>query len=317
MTIAQYMGDMPRGTATVDTDAIFRPALDDDVVRDELYCQLMKQLTENRVLISEERGWELLWLATGLVAPSAGLLRELNEFLRTRTNPLAVDCAQRLQKTLHGGRREHPPYQIEVEAVRYRTMQIYHRVYFPDDTDEAFEIESSTRARQLCETIGRRLELKSTDGFSLFVKIVDKAFSVPEDKFIFDFIYELVAWMRETMPNRGGTDTSAIQCNYQLFFMKKLWVNMQVGRDATADQMFYFPQEVPKYLNGYYRVPKADAVKIAALLYRILFGVDVAPLQRQTLGVLAQILPEDVMNATRTDEWKKLIVAMYNSQSGE
>lgn len=309
------MGDMPRGSAPVDTDTIFRPALVDDTVRDELYCQLMKQLTENRILISEERGWELLWLATGLAAPSLALLKELNEFLRTRTNPLAVECSARLQKTLHHGQRKHPPYHIEVEAVRCRSMQIYHRVYFPDDTDEAFEIESSTRASHLCDTIGQRLELRSTDGFSLFVKIGDKAFSVPEDKFVFDFIHELVQWIRETMPNRGG-DLTTLQCSYQLFFMKKLWINNTPGRDPNADTMFYFPQEVPKYLNGYYRVPKADAVKIAALLYRIQFGADVMPLQRQTHGVLAQILPDDVMQATRTDEWRKLILAMYNGQTG-
>lgn len=31
-----------------------------------------------------------------------------------------------------------------------------------------------------------------------------QAFSVPEEKFIFDFIYELVDWMKETLPNRQG-----------------------------------------------------------------------------------------------------------------
>lgn len=34
--------------------------------------------------------------------------------------------------------------------------------------------------------------------------IVLQAFSVPEEQFIFDFIYELVDWMKETIPNRTG-----------------------------------------------------------------------------------------------------------------
>lgn len=161
-----------------------------------------------------------------------------------------------------------------------------------------------------------------------------QAFSVPEEKFIFDFIYELVAWMNDTMPNRSGkapqrifcsTITKTIflspgdnqlNCDYQLFFMKKLWINNTPGRDLKADQIFYFPQEVPKYLNGYYKVPKADAVKVAALLYRIQFGDDTVALQRNTHDVLVQILPEDVMNATKTDEWKKLILAMFNQHQG-
>jgi myosin-7 len=47
-------------------------------------------------------------------------------------------------------------------------------VYFPDDNDEAFEVDSSTRAKDFCQNISERLRLKSAEGFSLFVKISDK-----------------------------------------------------------------------------------------------------------------------------------------------
>ena len=47
-------------------------------------------------------------------------------------------------------------------------------MYFPDDTDEAFEVDSSTRAKDFCASIAHRLSLKSSEGFSLFVKIADK-----------------------------------------------------------------------------------------------------------------------------------------------
>ena len=48
-----------------------------------------------------ERGWELLWLATGSFAPSTNLLKEVSLFLKTRSdNVTAVDCLNRLQKNL-------------------------------------------------------------------------------------------------------------------------------------------------------------------------------------------------------------------------
>ena len=67
-----------------------------------MYCQLLKQLTDNPMRTSEERGWELLWMATGLFPCSSTLQKEINLFLRTRAQqlPLAVVCQQRLYRTI-------------------------------------------------------------------------------------------------------------------------------------------------------------------------------------------------------------------------
>lgn len=83
-------------------------------------------------------------------------------------------------------------------------MQIFHRVYFPNDTDEAFEVDSMTKASDLCKAITTRLELNSLDGFSLFLAISDKVLSIPYNSFFYDFLSEVIAWMKANKPNWGS-----------------------------------------------------------------------------------------------------------------
>ncbi|XP_072936296.1 myosin-VIIa-like [Epargyreus clarus] len=308
--ILKYMGDMPTPkprSSTEYTDEIFIPAVTDANLRDEVYCQIMKQLTNNRIQLSEERGWELLWLATGVFACGPVLLKELVEFLKTRPHPIAKECLKRVFKTQKNGPRLYAPYVVEVEAIQHRSMQIYHKVCFPDDTDEAFEVDSSTKARDLCEQITGRLNLKNSDGFSLFVKIVDKVFSVPDNYYFFDFVHELVEWMKQTRPTRGATN---VQINYQIFFMKKLWINTVPGKDKNADNIFYFPQELPKYLRGYHKTSKQDLVELAALVYRSRFGNDQALLPQVT-QMLDDLIPSDMISIQSKTQWKSTIANAY------
>lgn len=69
---------------------------------------------------------------------------------------------------------------------------------------KAFEVDSATRARDLCQTISERLDLRTSEGFSLFVKLWDKVFSVPEGDFFFDFVRLLTDWMKKARPSRSG-----------------------------------------------------------------------------------------------------------------
>ncbi|XP_025423570.1 myosin-VIIa [Sipha flava] len=310
----KYTGDLPakRRLPNEYTDQIFDGPLKHEILRDEIYCQLMRQLTDNRNRLSEERAWELMWLATGLFACSQNLLKELNLFLRTRRHPISQDSLQRLQKTIRNGQRKYPPHQVEVEAIQHKTTQIFHKVFFPDDTDEAFEVDSSTRAKDFCTNISQRLTLRSSEGFSLFVKIADKVISVPEGDFFFDFVRHLTDWIKKARPTRDG---AAPQFTYQVFFMKKLWTNTVPGKDRNADLIFHFHQELPKLLRGYHKCSKEEATRLAALIYRVRFGESKQELQAIP-QMLRELIPGDLLKVQNSAEWKRLIIAVYNQDTG-
>uniref|UniRef100_A0A671VL09 Myosin VIIBb n=1 Tax=Sparus aurata TaxID=8175 RepID=A0A671VL09_SPAAU len=169
-----YMGDYPIKHARSPmelTDQIFGPATQHEVLQDEIYCQIMRQMTGNQSRISLDRGWQLMWLITGLFPPSPGLMGHAQRFLETRPrNQLSNGCLQRLLAM----RRKCPPHMVEVDAIQQNSAQIFHKIHFPNDSDDIFEVTSTTTNKDLCHGVASQLKLNSADGYGLYLKTPNK-----------------------------------------------------------------------------------------------------------------------------------------------
>ncbi|KAM6963110.1 unconventional myosin-VIIb [Aplochiton taeniatus] len=313
--ILPYMGDYPtkQMQSPIElTDQIFGPPTEDEMLRDEIYCQIIKQMTSNNNRFSMERGWQLLWLGCGLFPPSQSLLKHTQRFLGSyRREPLASDCLQRLQASLRMEPRKLPPHQVEVDAIQQNSTQIFHKVHFPNDMEEVFEVATSTRITDLVKTIGNKLSLVSADGFSIFVKTPDKVLSLNETDYFFDSLRQITDWSKKAKRVKDGEPTSM---PYLVFFMRKLWFNVSPGRDLEADLIFHYPQEVPKYLRGYHQTTKEEMLNIGALLFRIKANNDKSQLV-MIPKMLKELVPNDQLKAMSENDWKKNIVAVYNKQA--
>ncbi|KAI1882882.1 hypothetical protein AGOR_G00239480, partial [Albula goreensis] len=316
IAILKYMGDYPVKHARSPmelTDQIFGPPTQHEELRDETFCQIMKQMTSNNNRLSLENGWQLLWLCCGLFPPSGALLRHTQRFLESRPRePLAADCLQRLQGMLRMSPRKLPPHQVEIDAIQQNSTQIFHKVHFPNDTEEIFEVATATKIRDLCHSIANKLMLVSPDGYSLFVKTPDKVVSLKDEDYFFDCLRQITDWSKKAKKVKEGVQQSM---PYVVFFMRKLWFNVSPGRDVLADLTFHFPQELPKYLRGYHRCTKEDVINLAGLLFRVKVDTDRSQFV-MIPRMLKDLLPTDQLKAASPEDWKKNIIASYNKQAG-
>ncbi|KAF4079290.1 hypothetical protein AMELA_G00191340 [Ameiurus melas] len=312
--ILKYMGDYPTRQIQSPlelTDQIFESATQNEALRDEIYCQIMKQMTSNNNRHSMDQGWQLLWLCCGLFPPSNPLLKHAQRFLDTRRRePLASDCLRRLQGALRMEPRKLPPHQVELDAIQQNLVKIFHKVFFPNDTEELFEVATNTKIRDLIKTIASKLGLISDDGFSIFVKTPDKVLSLNEADYFLDSLRQITNWSRKTKTVKDG---GPVNISYQVYFMRKLWFNVMPGRDQEADCIFHYPQELPKYLRGYHRCTKEEMVQLAALLFRAKVENDKTQLVMIT-KMLKELVPNDQLKAMSAEDWKKSITAAYNKQ---
>uniref|UniRef100_A0A803TJP1 Myosin VIIB n=1 Tax=Anolis carolinensis TaxID=28377 RepID=A0A803TJP1_ANOCA len=302
--IMRYMGDYPskqeRSPMEL-TDQIFVAAIQEELLRDEIYCQIMKQLTENNNRYSLNSGWQLLWLCTGLFPPSKPLLNHAQKFMETRQKEkLASDCRRRIQRVMSGCRKW-APHSVEVEAIQRNITKIPQKVYFPNGTEQVFEIGTNAKVRSLYQTIASKMELNYPEGFSLFVKIADKVISQNEADYFFDSLRQVSDWTRK---NRPGKEVVPITTNYQILFMRKLWLNVVPGKDLKADCIFHYHQELPKYLRGYHNCSKEDAIQLAGLIFKVYANNDKTH-YAAIPKILKELVPENMIRTASPEEWRR------------
>uniref|UniRef100_A0A8C4DJN0 Myosin VIIBb n=1 Tax=Dicentrarchus labrax TaxID=13489 RepID=A0A8C4DJN0_DICLA len=309
-----YMGDYPikhvRSPIEL-TDQIFGPATQHEALQDEIYCQIMRQMTNNNNRLSMERGWQLMWLCSGLFPPSPNLMRHTQRFLESRPrDQLAAGCLQRLQG-MRRSPRKFPPHQVEVDAIQQNSAQIFHKVHFPNDTNEILEVKSTTTIKDLCYNIASELKLSSADGYGLFLKTPNKIMSLDEQEYFFDSLRQTSDPPKKAKKVKEG-NTNML---YLVIFKRKLWFNVSPGKDLVADLTFHFPQEVPKYLKGYHNCTKEDMINLGGLLFRVEVDSDRSQFV-MIPKMLRELVPADQIKSMSPEEWKKHIISSYNKQSG-
>ncbi len=92
---------------------------------------------------------------------------------------------------------------------------------------------------------------------------------------------------------------------YQMYFLRKIWTDVVPGQDPQADTIFHYNQERPKFLRGYHKCQREEAVKLAALQFRARHGNDKSELQNLS-QTLSEFLPTELLRSASVEDWKRV-----------
>ncbi|XP_064478725.1 unconventional myosin-XV-like isoform X2 [Ornithodoros turicata] len=278
LAVMRYMGDYPLAKNQSEVDCVYsilvschkHPAL-----RDEVYCQIIKQTTNNKSSKPDscQRGWRLFSIIAAYFDCSENLKPYLFKFLETAAydkrrayHGTAMVCLQNLRKTFKYGGRKNVPSIEEIAAIsagRNSKRQIYR---LPGGTERVINTKSTTVVEdiidEICTILGVRSAIEAEE-FSLYCIVEGDPFTMPlsREEYILDVTTELI---------KNGHVFYLIFCRSVWFFPLRL--------DNALYVEVIFNQVAPDYLEGLLLVaPRGrpipdnvvnDMARIAALLHR-------------------------------------------------
>lgn len=313
-------------------------------LRDEVYCQLMKQTTANRSQCtdSSQRAWRLLSVLAAYFGCSDALKPYLLEHLtaaasdrRRSCHGTAAVCLTNLRKTARCGGRKNVPSVEEVTAVsagRYVEKFIFfffctkfHSIPFdrsarrqiyrlPGGAERVVNTRCSTVVADVIAELCALLGIESTteqQEFSLYCIVQGDAFTMPlaADEYILDVTTELL---------KSGQP-------FYLIFCRSVW-HFALRRDPAPTPLYIevlFNQVAPDYLEGLLLelpnggAPNPDVVRdmarIAALLHRAA-DLNHVPAMKEIKFLLPK--PALGIRELRPAQWVALVQSAWPSIAG-
>ncbi|XP_071975982.1 unconventional myosin-XV isoform X2 [Engystomops pustulosus] len=253
LAVMRFMGDAPmKGQSELDAVCtVLKLCGDHEVLKDEGYCQIIKQITDNSSTKTDscQRGWRLLYVLTAYHRCSEVLKPYLFKFLQdTCRSPglhfqgIAKACEHNLRKTLqYGGRSEHPSA-MELKAMvagRSSKRQLF---LLPGGIERHLKIKTCSVAFDVIEEICTEMGVHKDDAYNEYAifAVTNRGQNVrPINRK--EYILDVSAEMEQ------------IDTNYMYWFRRVIWAQSLKFENELYVTMHY-NQVLPDYLKGLFNV---------------------------------------------------------------
>ncbi|XP_040000911.1 unconventional myosin-XV [Xiphias gladius] len=276
LSTTRFMGDSPsRGLTEQEVVSTFLKLIGEfTLMRDEAYCQLLKQLTANTSSKPDscQRGWRLLYILTAFHRCSEVLKPFLLKYLQQASRcagaqyqGIAKACEQNLKKTFQYGGRIVPPSSMELKAMMAGRSSKRQLFLFPGGIERQVKIKTCSVSlevtEELCYEMGLH-RLEAMEEYAIFL-VTNRGQNVrPLNKH--EYILDV------------ATEAELVDTNYSFWFRRVVWSQPLKFENELCVAMHY-NQILPDYRKGLLNVLPHGKVsdqqfhqisKLAALQHR-------------------------------------------------
>jgi hypothetical protein len=239
-------------------------------LRDELYMQVIKQMTENPNRESEKRGWQLLALYAGVFGPSERFWPFLMTYLEKMRGEEHEGCAaeaqqagcaefrtehwadyvqERLEATKLKGPRMRPPIQLEIDSVEQQ-RPIPVRIEFLDGAFKTLAVESQSSVSDLCAALCGAVSLANDGTYGVFQTAINKGEYLSEKQLLPEerLLDVLASWYEKREAFLAENPDSDLK--FKLIFKARLFRARQLESLSPAAVHILFVQGAFDVVEG-------------------------------------------------------------------
>jgi len=327
LAVMSYMGDYPSKNAQAQlVQHLVAAGLKKEILRDEIYCQILKQLTGNKSTKkdSAKKGWDLLIVCSSCFPPtevfSPYLVHSLNQY---SSNPeigaKAAEALKRIGRVKKLGVRKLPPGAPEIMSIETGTPMSM-RVHFPGEASRMLIIDSNTTAEEVLQKVAQKIQLKDASSFGLYVQITNGGTTpIANSDYVLD-ILNIAERMVASMPQPKKKDLTPTP-GYLVICKKKLWTPQKKEAEADMIIVMNYHQLLPDFMSGNVFSNKEihgsftpKAIELIALMLKADSAFDQTLLNNA--DYLKSVVPEILYGGQDPNYWRSQIAQAYLKITG-
>nr|XP_015215599.1 PREDICTED: unconventional myosin-XV [Lepisosteus oculatus] len=310
LAVMKFMGDYPlKGQTEQDVVCtILKLCGEYGLLKDEAYCQVIKQVTSNTSSKTDscQRGWRLLYILTAYNRCSEVLKHYLLKFLQDvcrspglHFQGIAKACEQNLRKTFQFGGRSQFPSGMELKAMvagRSSKRQLF---LLPGGIERHLKIKTCSISLDVVEELCYEMGLhrpEAMDEYAIFV-VTNRGQNVrPLNKK--EYILDI------------ATEAEQIDSNYTFWFRRVIWCQ-PLKFDNELCVTMHYNQVLPDYLKALLNVVPQGKVseqqlqqvsKLAALQHRAKDSIYLP-----TVREVQDYVPAQLYGQQRPQPWLNMV----------